>query len=198
MELTRRDAIAALGAVGVAGGALAVSQSDGSDTSGGGDSTPTPTPTASSEDGQRLSDHDLDTAVAVAEVIYPSAVENVEGFVTDFLRGRVADDPERATEISETVSYLDDYVATWYDVDGYLSLPSETRAEVFEDMNANTVDPEPEGGDVQRVRYYLINDLLFALYASPTGGELVGIENPQGYPGGTASYQRGPRRKTEK
>ncbi|WP_424018900.1 gluconate 2-dehydrogenase subunit 3 family protein [Halorientalis pallida] len=193
MELTRRDAVAALGAVGVAGGALAVSQSDGSDTSEGDDSTPTPTPTESDEGESGLSDHDLDTAVAVAEAIYPSAVENVEGFVTDFLRGRVADDPERATEIGETVSYLDDYVATWYDVDGYLSLPPETRAEVFEDMNANTVDPEPEGGDVQRVRYYLINDLLFALYASPTGGELVGIENPQGHPGGTASYQRGPR-----
>jgi hypothetical protein len=42
------------------------------------------------------------------------------------------------------------------------------------------------------VRYYVVNELLLALYASPTGGELVGIENPQGHPGGTASYQQGP------
>jgi hypothetical protein len=196
MELTRRDAIAALGAVGVAGGALAVSQSDGSDT--GADDDPTPTPTESDEEESGLSDHDRATAVAVAEAVYPSAVENVEGFVTDFLRGRVADDPGRATEIGETVSYLDDYVETWYDLDAFRSLSPANRIEAFERMNANTVDPEPEGGDVQRVRYYLINDLLFALYASPTGGELVGIENPQGHPGGTASYRRGPQSGTEK
>ncbi|AQL44372.1 hypothetical protein BV210_17345 [Halorientalis sp. IM1011] len=194
MELTRRDAVAALGALGVAGGAAALSQSDDGD--GKTDERAT-TPTESDDDRASLSDHDLTTAVAVAESIYPSAVENVEGFVTDFLRGRVADDPERATDIGETVDYLDGYVSTWYDVDAFVSLPPETRTEVFSDMNADTVDPEPDGGDVQRVRYYLINDLLFALYASPTGGELVGIENPQGHPGGTTSYQRGPQSETE-
>jgi len=194
MELTRRDAVAALGALGVAGGAAALSQSDDGDAET--DERPT-TPTATDGETATLSDHDLATAVAVAEAIYPSAVENVEGFVTDFLRGRVADDPEWATELGETVGYLDDYVETWYDVDAFVSLPPETQTQVFDDMNADTVDPEPEGGDVQRVRYYLINDLLFALYASPTGGELVGIENPQGHPGGTASYRRGPRSETE-
>jgi hypothetical protein len=59
-------------------------------------------------------------------------------------------------------------------------------------MGADTVDPDPDGGDVARVRYYVVNELLFALYASPTGAELLGLENPQGHPGGLASYQRGP------
>ena len=144
MELTRRDAVAALGALGVAGGAAALSQSD--DRDGKTDERAT-TPTESDDDGASLSDHDLATAVAVAESIYPSAVENVEGFVTDFLRGRVADDPARATDIGETVDYLDGYVSTWYDVDAFVSLPPETRTEVFSDMNADTVDPEPDGGD---------------------------------------------------
>jgi hypothetical protein len=43
------------------------------------------------------------------------------------------------------------------------------------------------------VRYYVVNELLYALYTSPTGGELVGIENPQGHPGGHESYQHEPR-----
>jgi hypothetical protein len=59
-------------------------------------------------------------------------------------------------------------------------------------MNADTLEPDPRGSDEQRVRYFVVNELLFALYASPTGGELVGIENPQGHPGGIQSYQRGP------
>ena len=40
-----------------------------------------------------------------------------------------------------------------------------------------------------RVRFFVVNELLFALYSSPTGGSLVGIENPVGHPGGTESYQ---------
>ncbi|SEP04589.1 hypothetical protein SAMN05216388_10299 [Halorientalis persicus] len=195
MELTRRDAIAALGAVGVAGGALALSQSGETDDADG--EGRTTTPTGPDEAAASLSEHELTTAVAVAKAIYPSPVENVEGFVTDFLRGRVADDPERATEIAETVAYLDDYVNTWYDVDAFATLSPATRVEAFERMNADTIDPDPDGGSVQRVRYYLVNDLLFALYASPTGGELVGIENPQGHPGGTTSYRRGPQSETE-
>ncbi|MEA5408870.1 hypothetical protein VB773_15715 [Haloarculaceae archaeon H-GB2-1] len=55
-----------------------------------------------------------------------------------------------------------------------------------------TAEPNPDGTTAERVRYYLVNEPLYALYASPTGGTLVGIENPQGHPGGTESYQRGP------
>jgi len=54
-------------------------------------------------------------------------------------------------------------------------------------------DENPDGTAAERVRFFVVNELLLALYASPTGGELVGIENPQGYAGGAESYQRGPR-----
>jgi hypothetical protein len=43
------------------------------------------------------------------------------------------------------------------------------------------------------VRYYVVDELLYAFYASPVGGGMAGIENPPGYPGGTESYQEGPR-----
>jgi len=41
-----------------------------------------------------------------------------------------------------------------------------------------------DGSDVERLNYYLVDELLFAFYSSPTGGELVGNQNPRGYPGG--------------
>jgi hypothetical protein len=59
-------------------------------------------------------------------------------------------------------------------------------------MGVDLVDPDPDGFSAERVRFYLVNELLYALYSSPTGGTLLGLENPQGYPGGSESYQQGP------
>jgi hypothetical protein len=42
------------------------------------------------------------------------------------------------------------------------------------------------------VRHLVVNDLLYALYASPTGARLAGLENPPGHPGGIESYREGP------
>ena len=74
-----------------------------------------------------------------------------------------------------------------------VDLPPADRDALLDQMSVDVADPDPDGVDRERVRYYVVNELLFALYATPTGGKLVGIENPQGYPGGTASYQRGPK-----
>jgi hypothetical protein len=190
-ELTRRDVLSALGAAGVAagGGAVAASSALDADTD---ERTGTPAPGAAEGTTESLSEHELSTVVAVASITYPSAVENVEAFVTQYVRGRVADDPDRAAAISDTVTYVDNYVDTWYDEDTYTSLSADNQNEALHKMGADRVTADPTAGSVQQVRYYLVNDPLFALYASPTGGELVGLENPQGYPGGTRSYQRGP------
>ncbi len=191
--LTRRDAITALAAAGVTigGGALLVSpDTDDSERATAPTSTPTGGDSEAPEDA--LGDHELSTMAAIADVVYPSAVENVPEFVEQYVRGRVADDPDRAAEIADAVDYLDDYVDTWYEPSSYLALTPELREATFDRMGADTVTPDPDGGNVQRVRYYCINELLFALYSSPTGGKLVGIENPQGHPGGTTSYRSGP------
>ena len=66
----------------------------------------------------------------------------------------------------------------------------ETRDRLLRGIGVETADPVPDGTLTERVRFYLVNDLLFAFYASPTGGRLVGIENPIGHPGGIESYQR--------
>ncbi|MFB6184170.1 MAG: gluconate 2-dehydrogenase subunit 3 family protein [Haloarculaceae archaeon] len=178
MELTRRDALAALAAAGVGGGAAVLADDE------------VEAPTAS-DHSSPLSATDVATLVSAAEVLYPSAVENVEGFVTEYVRGRAIDRPDHAAGMADAVGYLDAYARSWYD-DPFGALAVETREAALERMNADVADPDPEGSDVERVRYYVVDELLFALFSSPTGGKLVGLENPEGYPGGTDSYQRGP------
>lgn len=175
MELSRRDAIAALAATGAAVGGVgfALSREDS------GDETP-------------LGGEAVTTLVAGAEVLYPSAVDNVEPFVRRYARGRAEDRPEHARAIGDAVAYLDAYTQAWYD-EPFAALAPPEREEALERMGADAADPVPDGSDVERVRYYVINELLLALYASPTGGELIGLENPQGHAGGLGSYQQAPR-----
>jgi len=195
MELTRRDALAALGAAGVAvgGGAgmyLASRESDDAP-AGTADATETSGDDGPTGDDGPIGEAELDVLVAAAEVFYPSEVEGVEGFVASFVRGRATDRPDHAREQADAVAALDDYARNWYEA-GFADLDLGTRDEALRAMSVDAVEADPAGEDDQRVRYYVRNELLFALYASPTGGELVGLENPQGHPGGTASYQRGP------
>ncbi|MFC7019161.1 MULTISPECIES: gluconate 2-dehydrogenase subunit 3 family protein [Haloarcula] len=173
--LTRRDALKALGAAGitVAGGAAALTWDERAENEG------------------PLSTHDRETVHAVADVVYPSAVSGVREFVDGYLAGRVEADPERARGIADAVDALDDYATEWEDA-SFVALSPETREATLRGMGVAIADPDPHGDPRERVRYYLVNELQFALYSSPTGGRLVGIENPQGHPGGAESYQRPP------
>lgn len=181
MRLTRRDAVAALAAAGVAvgtGGAIVLSGDDSDSRSG---------------DGSRsIGEPELTTLVAAAEVLYPSEIEAIDRFVSRYVRGRADDHPEHGAGIVDAVTYLDEYANAWYD-ERFAALDPETRQEALQRMNADVIEPDPTGSDVERVRYYVVNELLFALYSTPTGATLVGLENPPGHPGGVASYQRGPR-----
>ena len=176
MRLTRRDALAALAASSVAGAGIAHFASSDDDHEGG-----------------EIGDGELATLVAAAAVLYPAEVEGVDEFVVEYVRGRAADRPDHATGMAEAAAFLDDYAEAWYEA-SFAELDPAVREDALRRMDADTASPDPAGSDVGRVRYYVVDELLFALYASPTGGELVGIENPPGYPGGLESYQRGPRR----
>jgi hypothetical protein len=186
MELTRRDAVAALAAIGGAGGvAVAVSRRDDSRQDGDGEPAASPA-------GESLpaDEHVRETLVAVATVVYPDELSGIGAFVDEFVGSRLAEEPH-GTGIRAAVATLDDLAESWYG-GRVTDLSPETRERLLRETGADTASEDPDGTDAERVRYYVVNELLLALYASPTGGELVGIENPQGHPGGTASYQQGP------
>ncbi|ELY65607.1 gluconate 2-dehydrogenase subunit 3 family protein [Natronococcus jeotgali] len=175
MELTRRDAVAALAALGVGGGAaLGVGRLGRDPDADGG------------VDAERI----RETQVAAAAVVYPSEVSGTREFVETFLEGRL-EQPAHAAALEEAVAELDDRAESWYG-DAFAVLSVADRERVLEQVGADTADEDPDGTTAERIRYYVVNELLLALYASPTGGELVGLENPQGHAGGLETYRRGP------
>src|SRR6056297_2525799 len=95
MELTRRDVLAALAASGAAAGASVSLASDPGD--------------------GPVGDHEVDTLVAVARVVYPSAVDGVESFVGQYSVERARDRPEYASGVADAVAALDEYSRTWED-----------------------------------------------------------------------------------
>ncbi|MDR9431952.1 MAG: gluconate 2-dehydrogenase subunit 3 family protein [Natronomonas sp.] len=184
MELTRRDAAAALAAIGTTG-AVAFGVNRLGREREERDERPDPAAGVTVDDARIV-----ETLSAAAAVVYPEAVSGVDAFVEAFLDGRL-DRPDHAVALGEAVGELDELATAWYG-DRFAELPVADRDRLLREAGANTADEDPEGTTAERIRYYVVNELLLALYASPTGGELVGIENPQGYPGGTESYRRGP------
>jgi hypothetical protein len=173
MELRRRDALAALAAAGVAGvgGAALLGGGDGDD------------------DGDAVDAETVTTLVAVARVVYPDEVDGVEAFVRTYVRGRFADHPGRRERLTVAVADLDATARDWFDAP-VIDLDPDTVDRLLRDLGVDVADPDPDGDLSSRVRFHVVNELLYALYASPTGGRLVGIENPIGHPGGTESYRR--------
>lgn len=192
MELTRRDALAALAASGVtvgAGSALgwAVLRGDDGSSAETGD-------TASSDTAPpAFTDREGETLTALARTLYPAAVTGIPTFVETYVVGRVRDRPAYADEMKAALATLDEYATEWFD-GGYRTLPPADREALLRQVGLDVAAPDPRGTDPERLRYYLVNELLYALYSSPVGGTLAGIENPIGHPGGLASYRRGPSR----
>jgi len=174
--LSRRDAVAALAAAGVAVGTLSVFDGDGQ---------------PGDEAGGPIDERQRETVVAVARTVYPAAVSGIAEFVEAFLAGRAENRPEHARAVGDAATTLDEY-AREHAGSRFVALNSKRRDALMREMGLDGADPDPGGIEPSRLRYYLVNELLFALYTSPTGGELVGIENPQGHPGGTTSYHTGP------
>ena len=179
MELTRRDAAAALAAIGATGGVAAIGMSRSRR-----DRERGPRPIEDASD-----DRVRATLTAVAEVVYPSEVSGIEEFVGGFLEGRLSEGAH-ANGVRDTVAELDEHARSWYDR-RVTELSVEARDRLLREVGADTAEEDPDGTTAERVRYYVVNELLLALYSSPKGVKLVGIENPQGYPGGTESYTRG-------
>ncbi|WP_049899854.1 gluconate 2-dehydrogenase subunit 3 family protein [Halococcus agarilyticus] len=189
MELTRRDALAALagGSVVGGGGAVAVGRNEG-EPSGARTATDDGSPTAA--DGAFTAVRD--PLVAAARVVYPDEITGIATFVETYALGRIEERSAYRNGVERAVAAIDDRSESWYG-GRYASLDAESRDAVLREMGVDTADPDPEGSTAEQVRYYVVNELLYALYTSPAGGKLVGIENPQGHPGGHESYQHGPR-----
>ncbi|WP_380676828.1 gluconate 2-dehydrogenase subunit 3 family protein [Salinigranum sp. GCM10025319] len=191
MRLSRRDALAALAGLGAVGGGAALVELGGrgppvADDAGSDAATGDPERRTAEVDDDALA-----VLVAAAETLYPSEVEGHATFVETYVGGRVERDPDHREGLLSAVAELDAVARDWYG-DAFPTLARETRDRLLRDLGVDAADPDPEGSISEQLRFYVVNDLLYAFYTSPAGGRLAGIENPTGYPGGIQSYQRGP------
>lgn len=188
MQLTRRDAVAALAAVGAVGaGSLAARYGPPRADDGEGSERDSAGGDAGAE--SHLSTALLDLMDAAAAVVFPSEVEGRRAFVDRYVLGRTDGREAYRRGLADAAAELDAIARDWRGAP-FADLPAAERDELLRGLGVETADPDPEGTVSERVRFYVVNDLLFAFYSSPTGGRLVGIENPVGHPGGTESYQR--------
>jgi hypothetical protein len=170
MELTRRDALVALGGAGAAaGGAYAVTSLEDENTA------------------RRV----VERLRPVAEVVYPSEVDVTRDFLETYVVGRVEDRDGYLDGVADALDSIDSYAQGMRDVP-FAEAPPDARDSLLRYMGVDEAEPDPDGTDAERVRYYIVNELQYALYTTPVGGRLVGTENPIGYPGGGNTYRRGP------
>ena len=192
MRLSRRDALAALAGLGAVGGGAALVELGERGPPVADDDADSDTATGEAERRTaEVDDEALAVLVAAAETLYPSEVEGHATFVETYVAGRVERDPDHRAGLVSAVAELDAVARDWHG-DGFPDLARETRDRLLRDLGVDAADPDPEGSISDRLRFYVVNDLLYAFYTSPAGGKLAGIENPTGYPGGIQSYQRGP------
>jgi len=200
--LTRRDAVGALAAAGVTAVAGCSSFLGGEDagetpTDGSGDATPaanTDEPSAATTTGgddaasetTPVENHDLETMRSLATVLYPSQVDVTEEFLGTYLYSRIVDEEAYATAVTAAVGTLDSLAREQYD-GAFRALETDQQESVVVDSDIKSGASVADGTDVERLNYHLVDELVFALYASPAGGELVGNRNPRGWHGGYGS-----------
>jgi hypothetical protein len=161
MKLTRRDAIGALGTAGI--GALAGCSN-----------------LFGSENEENTG---IQTLTALGEVLYPSDVTVTEEFVRTYMYGRISDQAAYEQRLTSSVETLDSEARRRNDAP-FRELTDDQRVSLVENTELRSGDSVPDGTAIERVNYHLVDELLFAFYASPRGGEMVGNTNPRGWPGG--------------
>lgn len=170
MKLTRRDALLALGAASV--GAAAVGS-------------------ARQTTSVDLSEAQITTRLhAVAESVYPEEIEVTRGFIVSYAQRRLENRDEYRHEQADALEILDNRARSFAGRP-YPSLSIDRRQTVLRDMGVLRALPVPDGTAEERIRFFVVNDLLYVLFSTPTGGEALGCANPPGYPGGLEAYQGG-------
>ncbi|WP_418284912.1 gluconate 2-dehydrogenase subunit 3 family protein [Halorubrum sp. DTA46] len=133
----------------------------------------------------------LATLTALADAVYPPGIDVDREFIERRVFGRTEPKPGHFEGVVAAVDAVNGRARARFGAP-ITEISVDDRRRVLRSMGATVVHPNPDGTVPERVRHYLVNDLLFALFTSPASSGLTGIENPPGHPGGRDAYQRGP------
>lgn len=139
MKLTRRDAVIALSTLGLTSAAwLADHPREGA-----------------------VSSAEADALVALGETLYPASVEPSRSFVETYVAGQREIDPDHAANVAAAVNTVRQECRLVTGVD-LPALSRERRGDVLRSTGADRAEPDPDGTDAERIRYYVVNNLLYA------------------------------------
>lgn len=131
-----------------------------------------------------LSDAGMDGLLTVADVVHPADPEEVEPVISAYV-DRLNE--SRTRGLVTALSELDSRSRRLFGASfGALSRTQGER--LLATLGVNRVQSRPEGTLAERVRYHVVNSVLYALLTHPVGTELYGIGNPAGFPGGFDSH----------
>lgn len=164
MDLTRRTAVAA--AIGTFGTGVLVGREPGAPAG-----------------RDRLTESDRDVLVLVARVVFPSAISEPEPIVSAYVEDL---HPNRRRAITAAIDELDRASRRRHGR-GFATLDVDRGERILSGIGADRVHADPRGTTPERVRAFLVDGLLYALFTRPAGTQLFGIENPLGHPGGVDS-----------
>ncbi|WP_435095234.1 gluconate 2-dehydrogenase subunit 3 family protein [Halorubrum sp. N11] len=139
------------------------------------------------------SQYHVDVMTAIAEAVYPSAVSVESSFIERRVFARIEPKPDHFENLLTAIEAVDSHARARFG-GGVTEMSAAHRRKLLQSMGVTAVHPTADGSTVEQIRFYIVNELLYALFTSPVGGELMGIDNPPGYPGGREAYQRGPER----
>lgn len=170
-ELTRRDTLLAAAGVTAAGG-LGVYEL----------LRRTPGPASAAVD---LSETRLETLVAVSEVVYPWPLADPGRQLSLYVR-RLSE--ERTAALVASLDALDVEARSRFG-QPFRRLSRDERRAVFTALGVDRVASRPDGTLPARIRFHVVNSVLYALMTHPTGTAPFGISNPVGFPGGIYSAE---------
>jgi hypothetical protein len=135
-----------------------------------------------------VTDAETQSLTALAEVVSPADVSDPAVLVEGYLRYQPSDSREG---IREAIAALDTQARRRYG-GAFATLSAAERERLLRELGVDRTAPVRDGTVPERVRYHLVNGLLYALYTNPAGSRQLGVENPRGHPGGYESYAESP------
>lgn len=138
-------------------------------------------------DGRRsLSRRDREALLTIADIVHPANPGGFEPVIARYVR-RLPASRERA--LLGTLSELDGVSRRQLGA-GFGSLSTPEARLLLEGLGVDGVQSNRQGTLAERIRFHLINSVMYALLTDPSGTAVLGIDNPVGYPGGFSSYTR--------
>ena len=123
---------------------------------------------------------DIESLLTVAGIVHPAESEAFEPVLSSYLN-QLSD--SRTQSILETIAELNKISRRRLGRPFHILSRNEAE-QLFTILGVNRVQAAPNGTLAERIRFHLVNSVIYALMTNPNGTREFEIQNPVGYPGG--------------